>query len=328
MRTVELSGVGIEAVYACVPAKSEDNLSRCTEVYGDANKALSVVKATGIKTRRVVEDGVSSLDLCVKAAESLLNDCGIKREEIGAVICVTFTPERSMPCNACQAQARLGLPNDIVAFDVNLACSGYAYGLYVAGNLSRALGCKTLLLDGDAQTQRMDKNDIATVPVLADAGTATLMSPAFAGDTWKFSFLSDGAKGEALALPIGGSIAMDGFAVFKFVTLNVLRFIQNFMSIIGKGAEDFDAFVPHQANIFMIQQISKKLKFDTDRLWISGDVLGNSSSASIPVTIAFCGKKQEARDRAILVSGFGGGLSAAVGSIVLHKECRFGMTEI
>ena len=177
MQVMKLDRVGIEGIYSCVPKRSEDNLVRCTEIYGDEKKALSVVKAIGIKSRRVVDDETSSLDLCVSAAERLFADLGVAKEEIGAVIDVTFTPERTMPCNACQAQRRLGLQTDMIAFDINLACSGWAYGLYVAGMMAKSTGRKVLLLDGDTQTPFMDPADIATVPVMADAGTATLVSP-------------------------------------------------------------------------------------------------------------------------------------------------------
>ena len=322
MNTLSLDGVKLQAVYSCLPERSEDNLARCAEIYGSEAKGLSIVKATGIKTRRVVDEGTTSLDLCVVAADHLIKDAGVPLDEIGAVIDVTFTPARTMPCNACQAQARLGLPKNIVAFDINLACSGWAYGLYTAGMFAKACGKKVLLLDGDTQTTHMDKSDIATVPVMADAGTATLIEPtAESGTSWQFAFLTDGAKGDALTLPFGGTIAMDGLGIFKFVTMDVLYFIRDFMAQVGVTPERLDAFVPHQANVFMIQQIAKKLKFAPEQLWLSGDVLGNSSSATVPTTIAYCAKPGKARK--ILVSGFGGGLSASVGVIGLGADCKY-----
>ena len=328
MQVLKLDGVRIEGIYSCLPAKSEDNLARCVEVYGDEKKALSVVKATGIKSRRIVSPGTSSLDLCVAAAERLISDTGIAKEDIGAVIDVTFTPERTMPCNACQAQRRLGLTTDLVAFDINLACSGWAYGLFVAGQFAKATGKKVLLLDGDTQTPYMNSADIATVPVMADAGTATLVAPIVEGDmrSWKFSFLTNGTKGDTLTLPFGGKISMDGLGIFKFVTMDVLYLIRDFMAEIGEAPGSIDAFVPHQANVFMIQQIAKKLKFPSEKLWVSGDVFGNSSSATVPTTIAYCGVQKEGAvakaAKRLLVSGFGGGLSASVGLIDLLGNCK------
>jgi 3-oxoacyl-[acyl-carrier-protein] synthase-3 len=322
MQITKLRGLRVDGIYSCVPQKSEDNLARCTAIYGDEKKATSVVRATGIKSRRIVEPGTSSLDLCVKAAELLLADTGIAKEDIGAVIDVTFTPERTMPCNACQAQRRLGLSTDLIAFDINLACSGWAYGLLVAGQIAKSTGRKVLLLDGDTQTPYMDSSDIATVPVMADAGTATLISPsADEGAPWQFAFMTNGAKGDTLTLPFGGKISMDGLGIFKFVTMDVLYMIRDFMAQIGITPDEVDAFVPHQANVFMIQQIAKKLKFPAEKLWVSGDVLGNSSSATVPTTIAYCGNGQPG-DKKLLVSGFGGGLSASVGLINITGNCK------
>ena len=326
MQVLNLGHVKIKGIYSCLPKRSEDNLARCTEIYGDEKKAISVVRATGIQARRVVEPGTSSLDLCVGAAERLLADAGVGQAEVGCVIDVTFTPERTMPCNACQAQRRLGLSTGIPAFDINLACSGWAYGLYVAGMFARETGKKVLLLDGDTQTPFMDSADVATVPVMADAGTAALVEPLDDEfeKSWKFSFLTNGAKGDTLTLPFGGKISMDGLGIFKFVTMDVLCLIRDFMAEVGESPETIDGFVPHQANVFMIQQIAKKLKFPADKLWVSGDVLGNSSSATVPTTIAYCGSKHDApfkTSRRVLVSGFGGGLSASVGLIDLPKDC-------
>ena len=114
---------------------------------------------------------------------------------------------------------------------------------------------------------------------------------------------------------------MDGLGIFKFVTMDVLYLIRDFMAEIGEMPETIDAFVPHQANIFMIQQIAKKLKFPTEKLWISGDVLGNSSSATVPTAIAYCGNNL-AGNKKLLVSGFGGGLSASVGLIGISCDCK------
>ena len=314
MNTLGLTGVSVEGVCAALPQTSEDNLARCTELYGDAAKAANVVKATGILRRRIAAAGTTSLDLCVAAAEALMKEAAVSAADIGGVVFVTFTPADAMPCNACQAQARLGLGNDLVAFDVGLACSGYAYGLYLAGTLARATGRKILLLDGDAQTAHVKKDDGATVPVLADAGTATIVSPGGA-DTWEFAFLSKGEDGAALRLPVGGTVSMDGFAVYRFVAMDVQAFIKGFLAETGRAADSFDAFVPHQANVFMIRQLAKSLGFAADKLLVSADEVGNSASATVPVTIARCAKGGQR----LLVSGFGGGLSASVASITLPK---------
>jgi len=330
MQVLTLEHVRIDGIATCLPARSVDNLARCRALYGEEKKAVSVVKGTGITACRVAEPGTSSLDLCLRAARDVLTGTGTRPDEIGAVIDVTFTPERLMPCDACQAQGRLGLPKDVVAFDMGLACSGWAFGLYTAAQYVRATGKKVLLLDGDAQTARTDPTDQAVVPVLADAGTATVLSPCDSASSWSFSFLSDGAKGEVLSLPLDGNIRMDGFEVFKFVTVDVLQFIREFMTRTGLTPENVDAFVPHQANVFMIQQIAKKLGF-AEKLWVSGDVFGNSASATVPTTIAHCAPsrmKGGAGPLRLLISGFGGGLSASVGVVEIGESAYLGVVEL
>ena len=320
MRILTTEGASVAGVYSCLPSNAVDNLADCRRVFGDESKALSVVKATGILRRRIAAPGTTSLDLCVAAAKRLLADAAVPADRIGAVVFVTFTPARNMPCNACQAQRLLGLPNDIVAFDVGLACSGYAYGLYLAGQLARSTGRSVLLLDGDVQSAATDPADRDTVPVLADAGTATLVMPKNAGAPWKFAFLSKGEDGEALTLPSGGRIAMDGFAVYRFVATDVASFIRAFMAEAKITSASFDAFVPHQANVFMIRQLAKSLGIPGEKLLVSGDEVGNSASATVPVTISRCAGKA----RSLLVSGFGGGLSASVAQLSLPDDVLLG----
>ena len=316
MQILKIDGVSLDGVCACLPRTREDNLERCMRLYGDAKKAATVVKATGVSGRRVAAKGTTSLDLCAKAAERLMKDADVAADQVGGVVFVTFTSATAMPCNACQAQMRLGLPNDIVAFDVGLACSGYAYGLYLAGTLAKATGKKVLLLDGDVQTPFVRPDDGDTVPVLADAGTATLVSPSPATGVWKFAFLSKGEGGAALTLPVGGTISMDGFGVYKFVAKDVSRFLSAFMAEAGVGAADIDAFVPHQANVYMVRQLARELKIPAEKLLVSGDEVGNSASATVPVTISRCAKSGQR----LLLSGFGGGLSASVAALTLPED--------
>lgn len=297
MRILAIEGVRIAGVEAEIPPKQVEALEAIRALYGD--KAEGVVQATGVKTLRYAE-GESAIDLCLKAAERLITRMAVAKSDIGAVVFVSFTTPRRMPAAACEAGAWLGLEKSIIAFDVNLACSGWGYGLYLAGMLAKATGKKALLLAGDVQSPLIAKGDKSTTPVLADAGSATLVEQG--EDTWRFAFRCDGEKGGALELPCGGTIKMDGFEVFKFVAGDVKSFIEEF---IGETDDKFDAFVPHQANVYMVRELAKALKIGSGKLAVSADRLGNSASATIPVTIAANGIKGD-----VLVAGFGGGLSA------------------
>ena len=300
----ELGGVAIEALAAYVPPRSVAN---------DEN----VAKATGIAARRIADDGETALDLSLRAAERLLAETGARRDDFGAVVSVSFTQHDRMPCSACQAQSRLELPKGIVAFDVMQACAGYGYGLYLSALLARQTGRKVLLLDGDKQSEFLDSSDAATSPLLGDSGTATIVAPAAGAAAWKFAFASDGEKGAALRLENGGTIRMDGFGVFRFVATDVVAHLKSFLSSAATG-DDF-LFAPHQANVYMVRQLAKSVGIPDERMLVSADRFGNLSSASIPVTLA--AHADAVRGRNVLLAGFGGGLSVALGLVDIPADC-------
>ena len=350
MHIAQINGVKIRAVYGCLPQIKIDNRESLKALYGDT--ADNIIKATGIETRYIVSPGTSSLDLCVKAAEALFSDNDYDRSQIAAVICVSFTPHTWMPNNSSGAQSRLGLANNIAALDLNLACSGYPYGLFVAAGIAKSLGGDVLLLDGDVQSAYISPDDAATVPVLSDAGTATLIQLC-GNDTWSFTFYADGARGDVLTIPAGGSayppaaehliykdyeggsrrrdfdIAMDGFAVFKFVAQDVSKMLKQYLDGQQKSAEPYAAFIPHQANMYMITQLARRVGFTAEQLWRSGDLFGNSASATIPMTIAHQAKDKlkEPLPKPYLLAGFGAGLSIGVADIMLHSDMSTGIVE-
>lgn len=345
MQVFEISGVRIEGVCACVPEQRIDNAEVLRDMYGD--EAAKIIKATGIRYRYIAHEGMSSGDLCLACARELLKGTNTAENEIGGIVFVTFTPDRLLPFNAAAVQERLGLEKEIPAFDISLACSGYPYGVYVASFLAKSCGRKVLLLDGDIQSAYMSEYDKATVPVLADGGSATLISAdAGAPDTWRFAFYTDGAGKEQLTIPAGGSaspmmegdlefavfedgsrrrgidIYMDGMGVYSFVAQTVSEWLVRFLEEIRESSETIDSFVPHQANMYMVRQLSRKLGFSWDRTWKSGNEVGNSGSATIPVTIAKGAGEmlKPGKDNAVLISGFGAGFSASAGMVTLSPD--------
>lgn len=323
MEILEIAGVELEGVSACVPARAVDVVGSLAPLLGD--KAAGVVEATGIRTRRVAGANTSAFDLCVAAAERLFAaapDRAAYARSFGAVLFVSFTERTRMPSAATRAQARLDLPRDVLALDLSLACSGWVSGLHLAALLARETGRRVLLLDGDVQSTRIGEGDSSTLPLLADGGTATVVAPSRDSAPWRFAFLGDGEKGGALRLDEGGTIAMDGFGVFKFVASEVSAFLKEFISAASEPA--FDAFVPHQANIYMVRQLAKSLGIAPERLWTSGERLGNLASASVPATIAACAPAALRAGRALdlFAAAFGGGLSAAAARLSLGPEAR------
>lgn len=365
MDVFRVNGVKIDGIVSCVPENRLDNALSLKELYGE--EASLIIESTGIKTRYIANKGTSSSDLCLFCAKDLLQGTKTSAGDIGAVLFVTFTPDKLMPFNAAIIQKKLGLGNEIPCFDISLACSGYAYGLYIASLFVKSCGKKVLLLDGDVQSAYMSGFDKSTLPVMADAGSATLLSPLFsnndgnekntgletgfsAEDEWRFAFYTDGEGHDSLMIPSGGSaspiaeedlkykeyedgsrrrntdIYMDGFAIFRFVAITVSKWLQRFLAETGESSETLDFFVPHQANMFMIKKLAKKLSFDWDeRTWKSGDSVGNSASATVPVTISLNAKKKlaEGKKNRVLISGFGGGLSASAGIITLSSDSYY-----
>ena len=322
MEIQRLDGLRIAGICACLPK----NVVRNEE---------KVAEATGIITRRIAAEGTTVVDLCVNAAERVMSDTGSKPEDFGAILCVSFTQRDRMPAAAVQAQARLGLPKSVIAFDVSLACSGWGYGLYLAGLLARETGKKVMLLDGDVQSA-FTGNDETTVPLLADGGTATVVEGGEEGrgkreeglEEWQFGFVADGAKGDALKLSHGGTIKMEGFGVFRFVATDVISYVKEFLfgletSKLLNIQTSRLLFVPHQPNAYMVRQLAKSLGIDEARTAISCDELGNLSSASVPATIAWKGVRGP-----VLFAGFGGGLSVSIGLIGLDDGCKLSVLEV
>ncbi len=347
MQVLKINGVHIDGIVACVPENKIENETVLQEMYSD--EAKLIMESTGIRTRYIANRGTSSSDLCIACAEDLLKETNTNADDIGAAIFVTFTPDHLMPFNAAIVQNKLGLNKEIPCFDISLACSGYAYGLYIASTFVKATGKKVLFLDGDIQSAYMSQYDKSTVPVMADAGSATLLSPGNENDEWKFSFYTDGTGMPNLVIPAAGSaspitvedleyrdfedggkrrntdIFMDGFEIFRFVAIDISKWLSRFLKASDESAETIDSFVPHQANMYMIKKLAKKLKIDWNHTWQSGDAVGNSASATVPVTIAYDLERRLDKEKInkVLISGFGGGLSASAGIITLDPKSYY-----
>ena len=344
MQIQKISGVKIEAVVGCLPSNIVDNQIDCLELYGK-EKLDTLIKATGFRYRAIADKGVSTLDLCVQAANNIFDNGKILKEEIGAVIFVTFTPHYSMPASSAMIQHKLGLSKGVLAFDVGHACSGYSYGLYLGATLAKQLNKKVLMLNGDIQSHHVSPLDKATYPILSDAGSATIIAPSKQGKEWDFCFYTDGSGSDSLFIKAGGShsptissdhefleygedkrrntdIFMDGFAIFKFVAMDVSKLLTGFMHNTNTTADDYNAFVPHQANMYMIGQLSKKIKL-SDKMWTSGEKYGNSASSTVPVTIGENAAAKLKKSSRALLASFGGGLSAGVCSIYLDNKAYF-----
>lgn len=348
----QVDNVTIEAICGCVPKNEINNAEIGKELFQE--ELDNVILATGIEKRRVCKKPTTTaLDLSVTAAQTIFKKSDINKNDIGGIVFVTFTPDHIMPFNAGTCQHKLGLPIDIPGFDINLACSGYPYGLWVASMMANNLQKKILLLDGDKQSHLVSSKDEATALLFSDAGTASIISPTKEKSTFYFSFFTDGEKKDVLVIEDGGSrnwisqesftfkaldkkgkrrktdIFMNGFEVFRFAVQNVPKNLKALVEHIHLSMEDFDLLVLHQANKYMVSQIAKAVKIPLQKTPMTMNIYGNSSSATVPITLAshLYSNNNESIYQKALVSGFGAGLSIGSAAIDLGNCISYGVCE-
>jgi len=333
MAIITFSNVGIKAVSACVPKEIIDNKSLINLL--SEEEVVKTIENIGIKEKRFADMDVCSSDLCFKAAEQLLTDNHIDRNSIDALIFLTQTPDYRQPATAPSLQYRLGLNKTALSFDVNLACSGYVYGLSTAIAYASLPGINNvLLLVGETMSKTISPKDRVTYPLFGDAGTATLVQKNDIFKTSLFSLNSDGSEAGILNVPYGGyrhpsctesllektdaegnvrtgeHLCMNGMEVFNFGLREVPKDVKKIMELGNLTVEMVDLVLFHQANKFMTDFFAKKLKIAIDKIPYSLDKYGNTSSASIPLTIASELTDDRFTKRSnVIMSGFGAGLS-------------------
>ncbi len=323
------------------------------ETLGDA-AVHQFVETVGVRERRHVSDGMTASDLCVAAAEHLLERLAVEKETIQGLIFVSQTTDYVIPTTACVLQERLGLSEDCFAYDVGLGCSGYVYGLHIAASAMQSGYIKrVLLLTGELdQSSPQDKSQMM---LLGEAGTATLLEYDETAPDMRFLLKTIGSGFNHLIIPSGGArrpdgsheirdrgdglfrsdfhTYMNGMEVFKFTIKEVPKLITHFFDQFQLQSGDFDYFVFHQANKFILDNILRKLKCPSEKMPLSLDRYGNTGCSSAAVTLcdhfdsqAMSNMSNRAEKR-ILLAGFGSGLSLAAADVVVDAEACFPIIE-
>lgn len=343
MAQLSIEDIAISGISVCVPKNKVSN--KDYPFVNDRERDL-FIKSTGIEQRRIIDKPITAADLCARAANQLVEDVHIDKSEIKILVFVTQTPDYITPATAIKLQHDLGLNEDCLAFDINLGCSGYVYGLSVAASLlSNIQGkeSKALLLVGDTSSACISAEDKSTAPLFSDAGSATLLGKD-ENESMSFILSSDGAGYQNIIIPDGGyrnpfqesslemkvesegikrnatHLILRGIDIFNFSVKRVPSQVNELLEINGLSVSDIDYFIFHQANKIINDTIAKKLNLNEGQSPLSLKELGNTSSASIPVTMAHCiGDilKQDKTTKMIL-SGFGVGLSWA--SVLLNTK--------
>ncbi len=325
MAFLEVRNVSIKGISAGVPRRVIDNIKEFNN-YSQEYNADDFVKSTGVKERRV--DNLTTSDLCVPAAEKLLKDLGWDSQEIDAVVFVSQTHDYILPATACIIQERLNLSKECYAMDLSLGCSGWVYGLSVVSSLLQNGSIKkALLLSGEAK-RRVQYDE----PLFGYAGTATALEYEEGAEGFKFHFGTDGSGYDAIIIPDGGSrnqitqkslefedfngrkinrlySRMKGMDVFAFGISTVPKSVKKLSAHFDFDYQDADYFVFHQANMKMNDMIMKKLKLDPLKVPTCMYHFGNTSSASIPLTIVTQLQGKCSQSKKFLCCGFGVGLS-------------------
>ena len=337
--------VKISGISAVVPPK-EINIYDEIEYYNNSVKKVDRIRAmSGIYKRRVVEDGVTSADLSIQAAQTLFDEMGIDRNQIDALKFVVQRPDYPSPATAYSIHEKLGLNKNCCAFDVNQGCPGWVYGLWISSSLIESGACKkVLLLAGDTPSARVDLSDRVSAPIFGDAGTATLLE--YSEDIIKsyFNITVNGKGYEAIITPASGarlpytrnlefdkiiyepiltksgrvttlnSVYMDGLAVFNFTMNHVPKSINELLSYCDITKTEITHFMCHQANKQIVQSVAMAINYPIEKTpFHTFETYGNSSIASIPVSINDNLKEniENGLKETVLCSGFGNGLACA-----------------
>ena len=309
-------GVRLRGVACALPARRIENNDFVARL---GEKAVNDVTAlTGVSTRYWADSAETSGDLCFAAAERLLQRLDWSRDSVDALIFVSQTPDQRMPATSCSLHGRLGLALHCQAFDVSLGCSGYVYGVWLAAAMIAA-GCRrVVLMAGDTSSRLIDPADRSTALLFGDAGSASALERDESAPPLQFVLGSDGAGAAHIAMAGGGFrpasgddyLRMDGAAVFGFTLAAVPAMIRELLENAGRTVADIDLFALHQANRFILRQISRKLAIPPDRMPVNIDRFGNTSSASIPLLLCTeSASRLTAGPTEVLLAGFGVGLS-------------------
>ena len=330
----KIRGVRIAGIASAVPAEATSPLQTAGPAGISPEEAQKIANMTGVHKRHVASSSCCTPDMACAAARRLLEDLNWEPESIDALVVVSQSHDYALPATACILQDRLGLSRACAAFDMSLGCSGYVYGLWVCSGIVAGGARRVLLLAGDTMSRTCSPQDRSTAFLFGDAGTATALERDANAPDMTFVLGTDGSGKEFLIQPDSGfrnratpgsferrstadgslrgplDLYMDGAEVLAFTLRRVPPMVAEALSASGWALNEVDAFVPHQANQFMLQHLGKRLKIPADKMVLSLDEFGNTSSASIPVSLSCrLGERLRQEQMKLILAGFGVGWS-------------------
>lgn len=301
--------IGILAIGSYIPSSFESNLEK-KDIFGiEDDFILNKIGVEKVSRKAVDED---TSDMCVKAFNALAAKTGIGVEGVDCIAVCTQNPDgNGIPHTSAIVHGKLNAPEESAAFDISLGCSGYVYSLSIMKSFMESNGFKKgILFTADPYSKIIDPADKNTALLFGDAATATLMGPVDGGG-WmpvRFSFASRGAEWGALK-NTGGTLEMNGRAVFNFSATVVPAQVRNILSSSGLSADDIDLFIFHQGSKYIVDTLQKRMQLPESKVPVMLSGQGNTVSSSIP--LVFERRMGDAALNRVVLSGFGIGLSWA-----------------
>ncbi len=303
----EYNNIKISGIQAAVPLRVFDNEEYAEQMENKRMKKF--VNYTGIKRRHLVDCGQSASDLSSYAADVLLNNLGWNRDEIRVLVNVTQSPDLRTPATAMIIQKRLGIGTDCLAFDVNLGCSAYPSGLQIVAALLQNTGGKGLLLVGDGKYYDMQGTLDMDSFLFGDGAAATAIEIED-GNSMYYTQHTDGSRFELLYSPFDGRAVMDGNAILLMSLNEAANSILELKNHFQISESEIDFYVLHQAQKIIIDGIIDSNNILSDKVINSYSEYGNTSSATLPVTLCANSEKlKEKKNAKIYLCGFGIGLT-------------------
>jgi 3-oxoacyl-[acyl-carrier-protein] synthase III len=278
-----------------------------------------IVERTGIRERRIAADDEALTDICLPAAGRALEMAGVEAASIDLLVVATVTPDMAFPSSSALIADALGMP-DAAAYDLSAGCTGFVYAIAQAhGMLAAGLARRALVVGADVLSKILDWTDRSTLVLFGDGAGAVVMERVEHGGFLGFELGADGGGGANLWLPGSGSrkfenpdrfVKMNGREVFKFATRVMVTSAQAILDECGKSIDDVDVYVPHQANVRIIDHAARKLGVPEEKIVVNVHKYGNTSSGSIPLALADAADDGRLEPgKLVLLTGMGAGLT-------------------
>lgn len=315
----QYENIKICGIAAVAPKRVVDNIELVEQI--GVKRAKRQVLLTGINRRHLCHKGQAASDMACVAAEKLIKHLGWNRDEIKALVFVTQSPDVSTPSTAMIIQKRLQIGEDCFCFDVNLGCTGYVSGLQIISGLLNSIKGKGLLLVGDGRYYG-EVNVTSTDSLLfGDGSSATALEYKEGEEGFCYSQNTDGTRHHLLTRALDGNVYMDGNAVLLFSLGDVTKSILDMRKHFSIDEDSIDYYALHQAQKLILDGIAKECDIDSSKVLVSYDEFGNTSTATIPLTLCHNEKLLKKKDKIkVFMSGFGVGLAWSNVCMTLDTE--------